>query len=80
MAILNAAARRGMPAKQFGMPKSKGFPMSDASHDRLAIGGATRSYNAGNISKGTEERIKGEARRKLGIGQGSGPKRKSLYE
>lgn len=41
------------------------FPIGDAKHARLAIGGATRSYNAGNISKGTEERIKSEARAKL---------------
>lgn len=78
MAVLNAAARRAMPARQFGQPKSKGFPMNDATHDRLAIGGATRSYNAGNISKGTEQRIQGQARKKLGIS--AGPKRKSLYE
>jgi hypothetical protein len=32
----------------------------------LAIGGATRSYNAGNIPKSTENAIKAKARRKLG--------------
>ena len=42
------------------------FPIGDKKHARLAIGGATRSYNAGNISKGTENRIKAAARRKLG--------------
>ena len=51
-----------------GGPKGKhGFPMNDAKHQRLAIGGATRSYNAGNISKGKEESLKSEARHKLGI-------------
>ena len=75
MATLNAAARRNMKPSQFGMPKTHGFPMNDPEHDRLAIGGATRAYNAGNISKGTEERLKAEARAKLGIK----PKRKSLY-
>jgi hypothetical protein len=49
-----------------GGPKGKhGFPMGDAKHQRLAIGGATRSYNAGNISKSKEESIKAEARHKL---------------
>lgn len=49
-----------------GGPKGKkGFPMNDAKHQRLAISGATRSYNAGNISKSKEEAIKAEARRKL---------------
>lgn len=46
------------------------FPVGDAKHARLAIGGATRSYNAGNISKSTEEHIKAEARRVLAKGKG----------
>ena len=49
-----------------GGPKgAKGFPMGDKKHQRLAIGGATRSYNAGNISKSKEESIQAEARSKL---------------
>ena len=44
---------------QGGGPKGKkGFPMNDAKHQRLAIGGATRSYNAGNISKSKENSLK----------------------
>lgn len=69
MAVLTAAKRRAMPKKQFagGGPKgSKGFPENDKTHDRMAISGATRSYNAGNISKSKEESIKASARRKLG--------------
>jgi hypothetical protein len=42
------------------------FPIGDKKHARLAIGGATRSYNAGNISKGAENKIKAKARAKLG--------------
>lgn len=41
------------------------FPIGDARHARLAIGGATRSYNAGHISQSTEEGIKAKARGKL---------------
>lgn len=49
-----------------GGPKGKkGFPIGDPTHARLAIGGATRSYNAGNISKSKEEEIKSRARAKL---------------
>lgn len=44
------------------------FPIGDRKHARLAIGGATRSFNAGNISKSTEESIKAKARKKLGDG------------
>jgi hypothetical protein len=45
------------------------FPVGDKKHQRLAIGGATRSYNAGNISKGTENKIKAEARAALKKGK-----------
>lgn len=50
-----------------GGPKGKnGFPIGDKKHARLAIGGATRSFNAGNISASKEAQIKSEARTKLG--------------
>lgn len=50
-----------------GGPKgAEGFPIGNKVHARLAIGGATRSYNAGNISKSKEESIKAQARAKLG--------------
>jgi hypothetical protein len=53
-----------VPGKKAGPNGS--FPIGDKKHARLAIGGATRSYNAGNISKGTENKIKAQARKKLG--------------
>ena len=65
MGIINAAMRKRMPKSEFGQPEKRGFPMNDPTHQRLAISGATRAYNAGNISKSTEGRIKGEARAKL---------------
>jgi uncharacterized protein with LGFP repeats len=50
-----------------GGPKgAKGFPIGDKKHARLAIGGATRSFNAGNISSSKEAEIKSKARAKLG--------------
>lgn len=55
-----------VPGKKAGPNGS--FPIGDAKHARLAIGGATRSFNAGNIGKSTEEHIKAEARAKLGDG------------
>lgn len=45
---------------------NKSFPIGDKKHARLAIGGATRSERAGNISKSTESSIKSQARAKLG--------------
>jgi len=69
MTVLDKAARAKMPASDFagGGPKgAKGFPMNDKTHARPAISGATRSFNAGNISKSKENSIKAEARAKLG--------------
>jgi hypothetical protein len=52
---------------QGGGPKGKkGFPIGDPKHARLAIGGATRSFRAGNISASKEASIKAAARKKLG--------------
>jgi hypothetical protein len=65
MAKLNAATRKGMPKKDFAGP-GKSFPVNDKVHARMAISGATRSERAGNISSGTEAKIKAEARAKLG--------------
>jgi len=53
-----------VPGKKAGPNGS--FPIGDAKHARLAIGGATRSYNAGNISASTEAGIKAKARAALG--------------
>ena len=49
-----------VPGKKAGPNGS--FPVGDPKHARLAIGGATRSYHAGNISKSTEQNIKAKAR------------------
>lgn len=64
MAKLTARARKSMPKKDFA-GAAKSFPVQDKKHARLAIGGATRSYDAGNISKATERRVKAKARAKL---------------
>jgi hypothetical protein len=69
MTKLTAAKRHKMPKSQFAGP-GESFPVNDPTHARLAIGGATRSEHAGNISHATAERIKGRARAKLGIAKG----------
>lgn len=71
---LNAADRKKMPSREFAGP-GKSFPVQDATHARMAISGATRSYNAGNISKSTEDSVKAKARAKLGD---ESPLKKSL--
>jgi hypothetical protein len=65
MADLTSPKRAGMPQSQFAMA-GKRFPMNDPEHQRLAISGATRSEHAGNISPSTADKIKAEARAKLG--------------
>ena len=55
-----------VPGKKAGPNGS--FPIGDKKHARLAIGGATRSERAGNISASTAAHIKAEARKELGVG------------
>jgi len=62
---LTSGKRSRMPTKSFAGP-NRSFPVNDPTHQRLAVSGATRAYNAGNISKGTEDRIKSKARGLLG--------------
>lgn len=45
------------------------FPIGDKKHARLAIGGATRSERAGNISAPEAAKIKGAARAVLKKGR-----------
>lgn len=68
MAVLSAADRKAMPAKDFAGP-GRSFPVGDATHARMAISGATRSERAGNISSSEEDAIKAKARAKLGGGE-----------
>ena len=65
MAKLSSSQRKALPKSDFAGP-GRSFPVVDKTRTRLAISGATRSYNAGNISKSTENAIKAKARRKLG--------------
>lgn len=64
MTDLTASKRKSMPKGDFAGP-GKSFPISDDTHARLAISGATRSERAGNISSSEESKIKSKARRKL---------------
>lgn len=68
MAKLDAADRKKMPKKEFA-GKGKSFPVNDKNHARLAVLGATRSENAGNITASEAASIKAKARKKLGKGK-----------
>lgn len=69
MTDLTSAKRSGMASSDFAMG-GKRFPLNDATHQRLAIGGATRSEHAANISASTADKIKAKARAKLAHGHG----------
>lgn len=64
MAVLDAAKRADMPKSQFALGQGR-FPVNDATHQRLAISGATRAEHAGNISPSTAAHIKALARKLL---------------
>jgi hypothetical protein len=63
---LTMGLRKQMPSSSFALP-GKRFPISDPTHARLAIGGATRAEHAGNISPGQMHAIQAKARQKLGM-------------
>lgn len=71
MTKLTTAARKRLPKKDFAGPE-KSFPLEDKVHDREAISGATRGARAGNISEREADKIKSEARAKLGEGSPKG--------
>lgn len=60
---LTAAARKKLPLKVFGLPKTRGFPMQDAAHAEDAKARATQAVDAGRMSTGTKERIDAKANR-----------------
>lgn len=66
MAKLTAGQRKAMPAKEFGQPGKKAYPMPDASHAANAKARASQAVNAGRMSKGTEAKIDAKADRVMG--------------
>jgi hypothetical protein len=75
MARLTRSRRADLPKSDFGLPsraktkagkaKAGSFPMPDKKHARLAIGMATRSEKAGNITPAQARAVKAKARSKL---------------
>lgn len=65
MAKLSTKTRKSLPSKDFAGP-GRSFPIQDKKHARLAISGASRSANVGNISRSTEAKIDAAAKSKLG--------------
>ena len=66
MAKLNAAKRRKIPRSEFGLPKSRKYPMPDRSHAANAKARATQMVKRGRLSAGQAARIRAKANRILG--------------
>lgn len=63
---LTAAQRNKIPAKQFGEPSQRKYPMPDKSHAANAKSRAKQQLNKGNLSQGEYSKIVAKANRKLG--------------
>ncbi|MGH9505246.1 MAG: hypothetical protein ACRD20_20525 [Terriglobales bacterium] len=66
MTKLNAAARRRIPAAEFGMPKQRKYPMPDRSHAANAKARATQQQKKGRISASQAAKIRAKANSILG--------------
>jgi hypothetical protein len=50
MTTLTSVLRGKIPAKKFGIPSERKYPMPDKSHARNAKARASEEYNKGNLS------------------------------
>lgn len=63
---LNAAARKHIPASEFGLPGQKKYPMPDRSHAANAKARATQQVEKGKLSESSAAKIRAKANRILG--------------
>jgi hypothetical protein len=61
MAKLTTKKRAALPAKDFGLPKDRAYPMPDRSHAVDAKGRATQQEKRGGITAGQEKKIDAKA-------------------
>jgi len=66
MAKLNAAKRNKIPSGEFGLPKSRKYPMPDKSHAVNAKARATQMVKKGKLSASSAAKIRAKANRVLG--------------
>jgi hypothetical protein len=65
MGKLNAAKRKKIPSKEFGMPNERKYPMPDKSHAANAKARATQMVNKGKLSESSKEKIDTKANKVL---------------
>ena len=66
MAKLKAAERKHIPAKEFGLPGERKYPMPDRAHAANAKARATQMVKRGNLSAASAAKIREKADRMLG--------------
>lgn len=66
MAELDAASRKRIKRKNFGLRSERKYPMHDRSHAANAKARATQQYKKGNLSREERDRIHRRADKKLG--------------
>ncbi len=66
MSKLDAAKRKKIPKKEFGMPGEKKYPMPDKAHAANAKARATQMEKKGKLSESSKEKIDAKANKMLG--------------
>lgn len=66
MAKLDAEERREIPAKEFGLPGQRKYPMPDREHAANAKARATQMVKRGKLSAASAAKIRAKANRLLG--------------
>jgi hypothetical protein len=66
MAKLTASKRKKIPKSEFGMPKSRKYPMPDKSHAANAKARATQMVEKGKLSESSAGKIRAKANKVLG--------------
>ena len=69
MGLISSKQRAKLPAKEFGLPAERKYPMPNASHAANAKSRATQQVNAGNLSKSAKAKIDAKANKILNKGK-----------
>ena len=66
MAKLDAAERKEIPTREFGLPGKRKFPINDRAHAANAKARATQMVKRGKLSPASAAKIRAKADRLLG--------------
>jgi hypothetical protein len=68
MSKLTTKARKKVPAKEFGEPGKRAYPMPDKAHAANAKARATQMVKKGKLSESDKQKIDAKANKKLRSG------------